>query len=193
MDEWGKFNETPLPEREKFCSNINIEVITDANYMHARRVCKIFEIENLGDLYLRSNPLLLADLFETFRKMRLEIYEFDPVKTLSAPRLAWQAAIKKTKVELELLTNIDMLLMVGNWVRGAIFNFINIYLKANNKHIKEYNKSKESSYLFPIVIRHAVERNEFAQILDQLQYNCIYYEPFHIFWLRTSSSILFCQ
>ena len=88
MDEWGKFNETPLPEREEFYSNINIEVITDANYMHARRVCKIFEIENLGDLYLRSNPLLLADLFETFRKMRLEIYEFDPVITLSAPRLA---------------------------------------------------------------------------------------------------------
>ena len=87
--------------------------ITDADYMPAKRVCKEFEIRNLGeyhDLYLKSDTLLLADVLENFRKMCLKIYYLDPVKFLSAPELAWQAALKKTEVKLELLTNIDMLL-----------------------------------------------------------------------------------
>ena len=74
MGDWEKFNETTLPEKEEFYSNLNMEDITDADYMHAKRVCKDFEIKNLGeyhDLYLKSDTLLLADVFENFRKMCL--------------------------------------------------------------------------------------------------------------------------
>ena len=99
MDEWEKFNETTLSEKEEFCSNLNLEDITDADYVHAKRVCKDFEIKNLGeyhDLYLKIDTLLLADIFENFRKMCLKIYLLDLAKFLLAPGLVWQAVLKKT-------------------------------------------------------------------------------------------------
>ena len=65
------------------------------------------------DLYLKSGTLLLTDVFENFRKMCLKVYHLDPAKFLSAPGLAWQAALKRTEVKLELLTNIDMLNMLN--------------------------------------------------------------------------------
>ena len=78
MDDWEKFNETTLAEKKEFYSNLNIEDITDAYYMHVKKVCKDFEIKNLGeyhDLYLESDVLLLTDVFENFRKMCLQISE----------------------------------------------------------------------------------------------------------------------
>ena len=102
---------------------MNIEDITDADYIDAKRVCKDFEIKNLGkyhDLYLKNDTLLLADGFENFRKTCLRINELDPVKFLSTPGLAWQAALKKTEVKLELLTDIDILLMIEKLIRGGI-------------------------------------------------------------------------
>ena len=78
MDDWEKFNETTLPEKEDVYSNLNMEDITDKDYMHGKRVFKDFEIKNLGeyhDLYLKSDTLLLADVFESFRKMCLKIYQ----------------------------------------------------------------------------------------------------------------------
>ena len=89
--------------------------ITYADYPHAKRVCKYFEMKNLGeihDLCLQSNTLLLSDIFENIRNMCLEIYELDLTKNLSSLGLAWQAALKKTKVPLDLSIDIDMLLMV---------------------------------------------------------------------------------
>ena len=89
-----------------------MEDIRDAGYMHAKRVCKDFEIKNLGEyynLYRKIDTLLLADVFENFRKMCLKIYHLDPVKFLSAPELAWQTVLKKSEVKLELLTDIDIL------------------------------------------------------------------------------------
>ena len=99
------------------------------------------------DLYLKCDTLLLADVFENFRKMCLKIYELDPVKRISAPGLAWQAALKKTKVKLELLTDIDTLLMVEREIRSRIRHAIHRYAKANNKHMKDYDKNKELSCL----------------------------------------------
>ena len=81
MDELRKFNETSLPEKEDFYRQLNMYDITDADYMHAKRVCKDFEIKNLGeyhDFCLKSDLLLLGDVFENFSKMSLEIYELDP-------------------------------------------------------------------------------------------------------------------
>ena len=89
---------------------------------------------------------MLADLLENFRNMSLIIYKLDSAKFLSAPGLAWQAALKKTKTKLDLLNNIDMLLMVGKVIKGGICHSIYRYAKANNRYIKDYDKSKESSY-----------------------------------------------
>ena len=92
-----------------------MEDITDADYAHGKRVCKDFEIKNLGeyhDLYVQSDKLLSADVFENFRNMCLEICELDPENFLSDPGLAWQAGLKKTKVKFDFLTNVDMLIMV---------------------------------------------------------------------------------
>ena len=147
MDDWKKFNETTLPEKEESYSNLNNEDITDAYYMHRKRVCKDFEIKNLGqyhDLYLKRDTVLLAHVFKNFRKM---CYELDPAKFILAPGLAWQAALKKTELKLELLTDIDMLLMVEKGIRGRICHAIHQYAKALNKYMKNYDKKKESSYL----------------------------------------------
>ena len=97
--------------------------------------------------YAQSNTLLLADVFEKFRDNCNEIYELDPVYFVSAPGLAWQACLKKTGVKLELLTDIDMLLMVEKGTRGGICQAIHRYAKANNKYMKNYDKNNESSYL----------------------------------------------
>ena len=79
--------------------------------------------------------------------MCLKMYQLDPAKSLSAPGLAWKAALKKTEVKLELLTDIDMLLMVEKGIRGGTYHAIHRYAKANNKYMKDYDKNSESSYL----------------------------------------------
>ena len=92
MDHWEKFNETSLPEKEDFYSHLNTVDITDADYARAKRVCKDFEIKNLGeyhDLYVQSNTLLLADVFENFINTCINIYGLDSAKFLTAPGLAW--------------------------------------------------------------------------------------------------------
>ena len=139
MDNWEKFDETTLPPKEAFYSNLNLEDISDEDYTHAQKVWDVFEINNIGDyhdLYAQSDTLLLADVFENFRNMCLEIYELDPVYFVSAPGLAWQACLKKTKVKLELLTDYNMLLMVEKGIRGGICQAMHRYAKANNKCMK---------------------------------------------------------
>ena len=97
---------------------------------------------------MQSDTLLLADVFENFRDMCLKEYELDPAHFVSLPELAWQACLKKTNIELELLTDYDMLLMVEKGIRGGICDFIQRYAKANNKYMKTYNNnSEESSYI----------------------------------------------
>ena len=92
------------------------------------------------------DALLLADVFQNFQNMCLEIYELDPTKFLSAPGLAWQLALKKTKVKLDFLTNIDRLLMVEIGIKGRTFHSIYRYAKVNNKYMKDYDKYNELSY-----------------------------------------------
>ena len=95
----------------------------------------------------QSDILLLANVFENFTNVCLKIYELDSLKFLSGPGLAWQAALKKTKVKVDLLTNINMLLMSNKGIRGGIHYSIFQYTKTNNKYMKDYNKNKASSYL----------------------------------------------
>ena len=112
MDGWDKFNETSIPSKESFFSNLTMENISETDYRHANNVFKTFKLKNLGnyhDLYVQSDTLLLADVFENFRKACIKTYELDPAHFISLPGLTWQACLKKTGVELELLTDYDML------------------------------------------------------------------------------------
>ena len=150
MDSWEKFNETSLPSKEDFYSNLNMEDIDDIDYRHGNNVFKGFKLENLGDyhdLYVQSDTLLLVDVFEKFRDMCIKEYELDPAHFLSLPGLAWQACLKKTNIELELLTDYDMLLMVEEGIRGGICHSVHRYAKANNKYMKNYDNNEESSYI----------------------------------------------
>ena len=94
MDSWKRFAETSLPDKKAFYSEMNLEDITDENYVHAQEVLKEFKLKNLEDyhdLYVQSDTLLLAEVFENFRKKCIKIYELDLARFLSAPALAWQA------------------------------------------------------------------------------------------------------
>ena len=131
-------------------SNLNMEDIDYIDYRHGNNVFKGLKLENLGDyhdLYVQSNTLLLADVFENFRDMCIKEYELDPAHFLSLPALAWQACLKKTNIELELLTDCDLLLMVEEGIRGGICHSIHRYAKANNKYMKNYNNNEESPYI----------------------------------------------
>ena len=150
IDEWDKFDEKVLPDKESFYSNLTLENISEIDYVHANNVFKKFNINNLGeyhDLYVGSDTLLLVDMFENFRQSCLENYELDPAHVVSLPGLAWQACLKKTNVELELLTDYDMLLMVEEGIRGGIFHAIQRYAKANNKYMNDYDKKNKLSYI----------------------------------------------
>ena len=150
MDSWERFNETSLPSKKDFYSNLNMEDIDDIDYRHGNNVFKEFKLENLGDyhdLYVQSDTLLLADVFENFRDMCIKKYELDPAHFLSLPGLAWQACLKKTGVELELLTDYDLLLIVQEGLRGGICHSIHRYAKVNNKYMKKYNNNEELSYI----------------------------------------------
>ena len=150
MDEWNKFDEKELPSKESFYSNLTMEDISDMDYAHANNVFKKFDIKNLSeyhDLYVRSDTLLLADVLENFRNACMKNYELDPAHFVSLPGLAWQACLKKTNVELESITDYDMLLMIEDGVRGGICHAIQRYAKANSKYMNDYNKNKESFYI----------------------------------------------
>ena len=126
-----------------------MEDITDTDYRHANKVFKEFKLKHLGeyhDLYMQSDILLLADLFENFRNMYIKVYELDPAHFLTAPGLAWQACLKEADVKLELLTNFNMLLMVEEGIRGGMCHVVHRYAKANNKDMKNYDEKEESSY-----------------------------------------------
>ena len=146
MDTWERFNETSLLNKRDFYSELDLEDITGKVYAHYQKVFKELGLKNLGDyhdFFVQSDTLFLADEFETC----IEIYELDPAHFLSSLGLAWQPYFKKTEVKLELLTDIDMLLMVEKGIRGGICHAIHRYAKANNKYMKIYDKNTKSSHL----------------------------------------------
>ena len=144
MDIWERFDETTLPFKEVFHSNLNLEDIRNGDYAHTQKVSEIFEM-NLGEyhnLYVQSDTLLLADVFQNFRNKCLEIYELDPIYFVSAPGLAWQACLKKKGVKVQLITDSDMLLMIEKGVRGEICQATHRCAKGNNKYFRNYDKNR---------------------------------------------------
>ena len=111
-------------------------------------------------MYGQSDILLLADVFENLRNMCIKVYELDPAHFLSASGLTWQACLKKTEVKLELLTDVDILLMLEKGIRGGICHAIHRYAKANNKYMKNY--IEEESFL-----QYLVDNNSYGWPMSQ--------------------------
>ena len=151
MDTEEKFNDTKLPPREVFYSKLSGKGITEKNYKHACNVWNTFKMKTFKDyhkLYNETDVLLLADVFENFRNLCLKIYGLDPVYYYTAPGLAWDACLKMTNINLELLSDPNMLLMFEKGIRGGISIISNRYGEANNKYMgNRFNKNELSKYL----------------------------------------------
>ena len=145
MDSFERIFETSLPDKDAFYSNLNMESITDIDYRHAKNIFNKFNNNNLGDyrdLYVQSDTLLLAAVFTNLRKVCFDIYELDPAHFLSA------AGLKKSNVELKLISDVDMLLIIEKGIRGGITQAVCRYFQSNIKHMdKKYDKTKKSTYL----------------------------------------------
>ena len=125
-----------------------MEDITDVDYRHAKRALKSLSNKNLGDyhdLYVQSDTLLLADVFENCRNMCIKVYELDPTHFFICTRISMASMFEENMCKIELLTDVDMLLMVEKGIRGGICHAIHRYAKANNKHMIYYDENEESS------------------------------------------------
>ena len=151
MDSIEKFNDTKPPPQEAFYSKLSGKGISEKNYKHVWNVWNTFKMKKFKEyheLYNITDVLLLADVFENFRDICLKIYGLDPVYYFTAPGLAWDACLKITDIDLELLSDYDMLLMFEKGIRGGISIISNRYGEANNKYMgKGFNENKPSKYL----------------------------------------------
>ena len=151
MNTEEKFNDTKLPPREVFYSKLSGKGISEKDYKHACNVWNTFKMKTFKDyhkLYNETDVLLLADVFENFRNLCLKIYRLDPVYYYTAPGLAWDACLKMTNINLELLSDPNMLLMFEKGIRGGISIISNRYGEANNKYMgNRFNKNKLIKYL----------------------------------------------
>ena len=150
VDSITKLSETKLPPQEQFYSELNHSSISDENYEHARKVWKYFDMKTIRDyhnLYLKTDVLLLADVFENFRDVCIENYKLDPAWYYTVPGLAWDACLKKTEVRLELLNDIDMLLMIEKGIRGGVSTITKRYAEANNPYMKTYDSNSTNKYI----------------------------------------------
>ena len=150
MDSFEKFNKTELPTKEEFYSILNNEHISDEDYSHAQKVWNTFQLQTMGEyhnLYLKSDILLLADVFENFRKTCLQYYKLDPCHYFTSPGLSWDAMLKMTNIQLELMTDIDMFQFIEKGMRGGISYIANRYSKSNNKYMKQYDEKAPSKYI----------------------------------------------
>ena len=150
MDNIEKLKDKKPPPQKAFYSKLTGKGINNYNYNHVLNVWKTWKMKTFKEyleLYNVTDVLLLADVFENFRDICLKNYGLDPVYYYTAPGLAWDACLKMTGVNLELLSNIDMLLMIEKGIRGGISIISNRYGKANNKYMKDFNKSELSKYL----------------------------------------------
>ena len=151
MDKEEKFNDTKLPPREAFYSKLSGRGVTEKDYKHAWNVWNSFKMKKFKEyheLYNVTDVLLLADVFENFRDICLKNYGLDPVYYFTAPGLAWDACLKITDIDLELLSENNMLLMFEKGIRGGISIISKRYGEANNKYMgRGFNKNKPSKYL----------------------------------------------
>ena len=123
MNSMDRFDETTLPNIEKFYSKLQLKDISENDYKHAKKEWDIFEIKKLGqylDLYVQADAAQLSDVCESFRSLCLKEYQLDPAYFVSTPSLANEAMLKIKKAKIELLTDINMALMIKKGIRGGL-------------------------------------------------------------------------
>ena len=150
MDSFDRFEETQLPPKESFYSSLSDESISDQDYQHAQEVWATFNCKNLKDyhdVYLSSDVLLLADVFENFRKTAMATYGLDPTHYLTLPGYSWDALLKSTGVSLELITDPDMYLFIEKGLRGGISMVSHRHAIANNRYMQNYDPEQPTSFL----------------------------------------------
>ena len=151
FDSFDKFRERQLPPKDKFYSRLTQTDISDEEYKRAQKIWEHFGIRTLGqyhDLYLKTDVLLLTDVFENFRELCLEYYELDPAHYFTLPNFAWDAMLLKTKVQLEPLTDKEMYEMIEHGLRGGMCQVSTKEAKANNKYMEEdYDETLPSKYI----------------------------------------------
>ena len=139
-----------MPNIEEFYSTLNEEYISEKDYDHPKEVWNAFRIKNMGEyhyLYLQNDVLMLTDVFENFRNTCMQYYGLDPCHYFTSPGLSWDAMLKMTKVELELMTHVNMYQFIEKGMRGGVSYIANRYGKANNKCMEEYDEKEPSKYI----------------------------------------------
>ena len=151
FDDFERFKKRALPPKEAFYSKLSEEHVSDTDYERALKVWKHFGIRTLGqyhDLYLRTDVLLLTDVFENFRDLCMEYYGLDPAHYYTLPNFAWDAMLLKTGVEIEQLHDQEMFEMVEKGMRGGMCQVSHKLAVANNKYMGEaYDENKPSNYI----------------------------------------------
>lgn len=151
MNSWDKFDDKELPTQNDFYDDLNDTTISNEEYAFAQRVWNTFKIGSMREytnLYLKTDVLLLADIFENFRDNCIKLYGLDPAHYYTLPGYSWDCMLKYTQVYIELLTDIDMLLFVEQGLRGGISQCSKRHSKANNKYMgPDYDVSKPTKYI----------------------------------------------
>ena len=154
IDSFKNISENKLPDISKFFSSLKDECVSEKDYQRANNVWNAFKMKAIGDyhdVYLKTDVLLLADMFEKFIKTCLHYYGLDPYHYFSSPGLSWDVMLKMTGVELELISDVDMYLFIEKGMRSGISYITQKHSEANNKYIENYDSSKcsyiECSYI----------------------------------------------
>ena len=150
MNTFDRFDETFLPLQSEFYSSLSDESTSDQDYQHAQQVWSTFNCRNIGDyhdLYLKTDVLLLADVFENFRKTAMTTYGLDPAWYYTLPGYSWDCLLKLTNISLEQITEPDMYLFMEKGLRGGISMVSHRHAQANNPQMQNYNPEQPTSYL----------------------------------------------
>ena len=159
-------------------------IFNEKDYFKAVDIWNVFKINTMGDyhdLYLKTNVLLLADVFEKFISTCLDYYGLGPCHYFSSPGLSWDAILKMTRIELDLISDIDMHLFIEKGMRGGVSYIAKRHSKANSKYMKSYDSSKESIY-----ITNLGASNVYGWAMNQ----CLLYSGFK--WLNQKEISEFC-
>ena len=150
IDSFKKFSEDKLSNKYKFLSSLKDKCVSEKDYLKANNIWNVFKMNAVGDyhdLCLKTDVLLLANVFEKFISTCLDYYGVGPCHSFSSPGLCWNAMRKMTGIELELLLDIDINLFIEKGMRGVIVYIAKRHSKANNKYMTCYDGSEESKYI----------------------------------------------
>ena len=153
LDSFERFDERELPPKSEFFNDLSGEDISDEDYDHAQKVWITFNMKTFGDyhdLYLQTDTILLCDVFENFRDLCQDYYKLDPCHYVSAPGVSWDAMLKMTGVELELITDPTMYCFLERGVRGGVSVISHRYARANNKYVQDFNPEEPSSFIIDL-------------------------------------------